>query len=135
MRRTTDEARFEMTPLLDVVFLLLTFFIYAMAVMVRADVLNVALSPVAGAGGAGAAPEHVLSIRADGGFAYNGNNVEPAALDPLLAELADDPQAPTLYVALEAEGTGDRGPVVWSLLQRLENSGLQHVSIIGTPAE
>ena len=38
LRRSEHETRVEMMPLIDVVFLLLTFFIYAMVLMVRAEV-------------------------------------------------------------------------------------------------
>ena len=128
-------------PLLDVVFLLLTFFIYAMVVMVRADALSVGLAPVSGDGGPEAAPEHVLTINAAGGFTYNGDVLDPAALDPLLNDLATDPLQPTLYVALEtggdtdtaSAGFTDRGPLIWSLLQRFDEAGLERVSIIGPP--
>ena len=43
LRRSEHETRVEMMPLIDVVFLLLTFFIYAMVLMVRAEVLPVPL--------------------------------------------------------------------------------------------
>ena len=41
IRRTDHEARVEIMPLIDVIFLLLTFFIYAMVLMVRAALLPV----------------------------------------------------------------------------------------------
>ncbi len=37
IRRPQHEARVEIMPLIDVIFLLLTFFIYAMVLMVRAE--------------------------------------------------------------------------------------------------
>ena len=43
LRTSLHEPRLEMTPLLDVVFLLLTFFAFSMLVMVRADVVDVDL--------------------------------------------------------------------------------------------
>ena len=41
IRRTDHEMRIEIMPLIDVIFLLLTFFIYAMVLMVRAELLPV----------------------------------------------------------------------------------------------
>ena len=43
LRRTEHETRIEMMPLIDVVFILLTFFIYAMVLVVGAEVLPVPL--------------------------------------------------------------------------------------------
>ena len=136
------EPRLELMPLLDVVFLLLTFFIYAMAVMVRADALDVQLSPVAGTGGPGGSVEHVLRIEADGAMTYNGDAVTADALTAVLDALAEDPSAPTLFVALAEDAVGaaggsaavDRAPVLWSLLQQVESAGLTRVSIVGPPA-
>ena len=47
LRRTDHDTRVEMMPLIDVGFLLLTFFIYAMVLMVRAEVLPVPLESYA----------------------------------------------------------------------------------------
>ena len=41
IRRTVHETRIEIMPMIDVIFLLLTFFIYAMVLMVRAELLPV----------------------------------------------------------------------------------------------
>ena len=50
IRRHDLAPRVEMMPLIDVVFLLLTFFIYSFVMMVRAEVLPVVLTPL-GTGG------------------------------------------------------------------------------------
>ncbi len=141
LRRAVAEPRLELMPLLDVVFLLLTFFIYAMAVMVRADALDVELSPVAGTGGPSGAVEHVLRIEADGAMTYNGEALSADALPAVLDALASDRSGPTLFVALAQAGVGedgitavDRAPVLWSLLQKVETAGLTRVSIVGPPA-
>ena len=44
IRRTEHETRIEMMPMIDVIFLLLTFFIYAMALMIRAEMLPMEMS-------------------------------------------------------------------------------------------
>src|SRR5690606_8300025 len=46
VRRHDLAPRMEMIPLIDVIFLLLTFFIYSLALMVQAQVLPVALPPI-----------------------------------------------------------------------------------------
>ncbi|BAM04732.1 ExbD/TolR family protein [Phycisphaera mikurensis NBRC 102666] len=132
--------RLDVLPLLDVVFLLLTYFIYAMAVLVRADALPVGVAPVVGAGGPAPVPDHVLTLTTDGSLRYNGEPLEPAGVEAVAAALAEDPAEPTLYVALGVEDAGaggpaaaDRGPRIWSLLQAFERAGLRRVALVGPP--
>ncbi|MEM6855397.1 MAG: biopolymer transporter ExbD [Planctomycetota bacterium] len=136
LRRHDYSPRLEMMPLLDVVFLLLTFFIYSFVVMIRADALSVGLAPVAG-GGQPATGQAIqlLTIDGDGGFNFAGETLDEVGLDTLLRDLVADPQAPTLYVSLAQEGDADRGPIVWDLLQRVEEAGLENFAIVGPPPE
>lgn len=128
-------------PLLDVVFLLLTFFIYAMAVMVRVEALEVGLSPVAGQGGPGAAVQHVLRIEPGGQLTYNDDPLAQDALPVLLKTLADDDTQPRLFLALtESDPAANSPPVdrslaMWRILQAIEAAGLDNVAIVGRPAE
>jgi len=122
-----------MTPLLDVVFLLLTFFIYSFVVMIRADALSVGLVPVTTGGAVGETVIQLLTIDGEGGFHFSGEPIGDAAIDTLLHDLATDPSAPTLYVSLAQDGSTDRGPVVWGLLQRIEKAGLENLVIVGPP--
>lgn len=122
-----------MMPLLDVVFLLLTFFIYSFVVMIRADALSVGLAPVAAGGLPGGEAIQLLTIDADGGFNFAGDVLDEPALDTLLRDLAADPAAPTLYVSLAQDSAADRGPIVWDLLQRVQKAGLENFAIVGPP--
>lgn len=133
LRRHDYSPRLEMMPLLDVVFLLLTFFIYSFVVMIRADALSVGLAPVASGGQPGGAAIQLLTIDAEGGFNFAGDALDDSALDTLLRDLAADPVAPTLYVSLAQDGSADRGPIVWDLLQRVEAAGLENFAIVGPP--
>lgn len=126
--------RLEMMPLLDVVFLLLTFFIYSFVVMIRADALSVGLTPVTTGGSPGEAAIQLLTLDAGGGFIYDGQPLEATQLDTLLRDLAADPAGPTLYVSLTQDGEADRGPIVWELLQRVQEAGLENFAIVGPPA-
>ena len=132
--------RLDVLPLLDVVFLLLTYFIYAMAVLVRVEALPVGVAGVAGAGGPAPTPDHVLTLGTDGGLRYNGEPLAADAVAGVARRLAADPAEPTLYVALEVEareGDGgmatDRGPGIWSLLQVFQREGLGRVALVGPP--
>jgi len=51
IRRSQHDVRIETMPLIDVVFLLLTFFIYAVAVMDRVDALPMETAPPRGGAG------------------------------------------------------------------------------------
>ena len=93
-----------MTPLIDVVFLLLTFFILSMLVTVRADVLPVQLSPV----GTGEQAEPgrsitAITIDARGDFYLDREPVTEQELDQRMAEWAETPadERPRIFVALE----------------------------------
>ncbi len=71
IRREYRSARLEMTPLIDVVFLLLTFFIYSFVVMVDARVAPMRLTPLATGGPAGPGAAQWVSIDAAGRYALN----------------------------------------------------------------
>ena len=133
VRRTDDAARLEIMPLLDVVFLLLTFFIYSFVVMIRADALSVDLAPVTtGSRPVGEVAE-VLTIDADGALRYDGRTLDDAALDTLLTDLAADPAGPTLYVTLTENGNVDRAPLLWQLDERVRRAGLERYVKVGPP--
>jgi len=127
-------------PLLDVVFLLLTFFISSFVVMIRADTRGVALAPVAGSAAttAPAGAVRLLVVQPDGGLTFDGEDVGAEGLDALLVELAGDPARPTLYVSLADEdaaaGGGDRAGALWGLLQAIDRAGVGNVVMVGSPA-
>ncbi|MEL7087078.1 MAG: biopolymer transporter ExbD [Planctomycetota bacterium] len=133
IRRHDHEARLDMMPLLDVVFLLLCFFIYSFVVMIRADALSVGLAPVTTGTQPGVASIDLLTIDQDGTYAFDGEPLDAAALDTLLRDFAADPAAPTLYVSLAQDGQTDRGPIIWDLMQRVESVGLDNLVMIGPP--
>lgn len=130
-RRTSPEVRLEMTPLIDVVFLLLTFFIFALVLMVRAEVLDVKLPEI----GAGQEPTGALvtiALNRDGLILVEG---EPTTLDAVgdrvRGLLAQRPQA-RVVVAVDREG---RSGALIRLADTLAAEGLGEFSIIGTRPE
>ena len=74
LRRTEHEARIEIMPLIDVVFLLLTFFIYAMVLMVRAEVLPVPLESYVSGTPAEPRPTISVTLAIDGNI-YVGTSI------------------------------------------------------------
>lgn len=134
LRRAQHEARVEIMPLIDVIFLLLTFFIYAMVLMVRAELLPVKMQAFESGEPATVRPAVAITIDAAGGLYLNR---EPLALDDVLARLlvekANDPYT-VVYVAAEEEGSLDRLPVFLSLYDRLAQAGLD-IRLVGRPGE
>lgn len=131
-----------MLPMIDVIFLLLTFFIYSMVMMVRADVLPVQLVPVRS--GTQAQPADIAAVTIDraGRYYLNREPVSPDELDQRLAELAQRDQPPKLFLAMEeAAGTDaadaggdepvDRGPLLIGLIEQVRAAGLTDFSVVG----
>ena len=135
IRRNDYTPRIEMMPLIDVIFLLLTFFIYSMMVMLHAEILPVSLVPVGTGQRGDAAQVQVITINRDGQLFFNRQQVVDEELDRLLADLAADANAPRLYLTVEAEGRVDRGPLFVNLLERVRAAGIENFAIVGQPAD
>lgn len=124
-------------PLIDVVFLLLTFFIYAVVLMDRIDVLPMQTAPLLGASRAEVPPAATISVDETGALFVDR---EPVAFDDLVprleARLAQDPDT-VIYVAASETGELDRLPVFLELYGRLSEAGipLSLVSLGGDRAE
>jgi len=131
VRRTAPEVRLDLTPLIDVVFLLLTFFLFSMVLMVRADVLDVSL-PEIGSGRPGERVSAItVSIDADGSVYING---DPFAIEDVPAEVGRlrgvSAEAPVLIAVDE----GGRAGRLIELADVLRGAGINEFSVIGRPA-
>ncbi|MBI1367361.1 MAG: hypothetical protein GC162_01765 [Planctomycetes bacterium] len=128
------EPRMEMTPLLDVIFLLLTFFIYSLVLTVRAQVVPVKLPSLASGQVAEGTKIAAISVDASGDFFFNRDKLDYEALRARLAEMAKQPNPPTLFLALDARpGSVDRGPALVNLIDTLRSLGLKDFYIVGQP--
>ncbi|MBL1216369.1 MAG: biopolymer transporter ExbD [Planctomycetes bacterium] len=135
LRRTQLDIRFEMMPLIDVVFLLLTFFIYAMVLMVRAHLLPVELPTLhGGLSGQGPRVEAISITMDESGSLFL--DAQPAPLSHVIAATqafkAEFPDG-RVYVAPSATGQGDRLPAFLQLVNRLRSSGIDQFFIVGRP--
>ena len=133
IRRHDLTPRVEMLPLIDVIFLLITFFIYSLAMMVQAEVLPVELTALATGSRPASDQLKAITIDKDGQYFFNRDHVDAAELDQCLAKFAEDPERDTLYVAVEAQGTVDRGPLLVHLIERIQIAGIRDVAIVGQP--
>lgn len=119
--------------MIDVVFLLLTFFIFAVAVMDLLKTSGVELLSVEGA--SEAVDERVVLMEVDGGggVLIDGVPVADDELDGRLRALAGRADAPPLVVTLQegtdVEVTVDRGPVMWRLLGRIRDAGVTNIRL------
>ena len=114
-----------MMPLIDVVFLLLTFFIYAMVVMVELKSSGVALVSVEGASQTVDEQVVLLEVDGSGGVLLDGSAVADDELDGRLRELAGRADAPPLIVTLQqVDSSIDRGPSLMRLLDRIQQAGV-----------
>ncbi len=130
LRRLQVGTVIELTPMIDVVFLLLTFFIFSVALMVRADVLGVSLPELTSGTTAERVEPITLTLRADGSVRLMGETVEPdALLDAVRALREDRPDAPVLLAADVDAGAGR----LIELADALVGAGVTQFSVVGRP--
>lgn len=118
-------------PLVDVIFLLLTFFVFALALMVRADVLGVTLAPVAAGERASTAASLTIALRGDGAYLLDG---QPATLEQVVEvarSLRDSDAAATIYLAADADAPAG---ALLQLMDALTSAGVDDFSLLGKPA-
>jgi len=125
-----EEPRLEIMPLIDVVFLLLTFFIFSVALMVRADALDVTL-PSVRAGEAVERSEVVsVTVLADGAVRVQGDPVAETDLASRVSVLATE--GSRVLVAADAEAPSG---ALLRVLDTLAEAGVADVGVIGRPEE
>ena len=131
-RRTIPEVRIEMAPLIDVVFLLLTFFVFAMLLMVRAQVLDVTL-PTLGAGQpAQQSAAITVTLDADGGVYVDEVRT---GRDGLIAAIESRLEAqPEAKINLAADTACPSGALL-GVIDLLSKSGYGSFQLFGRPEE
>lgn len=121
-----------MTPLIDVVFLLLTFFVFALVLMVRAEVLGVSLPALGAVAPAQREPVITVAVLQTGEVRVDG---EPVAADGLVEWLNElrgaNPSARLLLAADERAPAGD----LLRLMDRLTAAGLGEFGIVARPSD
>lgn len=133
-RRNDLSPRLELTPLIDVVFLLLTFFIYSLVMMIRAEVLPVKLAALTAANAKTTAVNQTIqaiTIDRQGALFFNRERMTLQQLEQRLGPLASQTAKPRLYLAMEDKGAIDRGPLLVNLISRLNAMGITDLVIVG----
>lgn len=135
LRRTEHDTRVEVMPLIDVVFLLLTFFIYAMVLMVRVEVLPVPFESYISGETATPKPAVSITIAVDGNM-YVGTEI--VSLDQLVAhvhiKMSEKPDSVLYLVMEDGHSVVDRGPLLTGAWDRLRAENLE-VFLVGARSE
>ncbi len=121
----------ELTPLIDVVFLLLTFFVFSMVLMVRAQVLDVEL-PALTAGRAGERTESItVAIDQSGGVFVDGRAVSIEDLPNAVSERREGASSEVpILIAVDAGGRAGR---LIEVADVLTGAGITRFSVVGQP--
>ncbi|MGJ8636374.1 MAG: ExbD/TolR family protein [Phycisphaerales bacterium] len=128
LRRSAEEVRVELTPMIDVVFLLLTFFVFSIVMMVRADVLNVDLPELASGVPAERVEPIMISVGVDGGVFVNREETDMDSVVGMVERVREEfPEAPIVL----AVDVGSSSGVLIELADRLTGAGLGSFSILG----
>ncbi|MDR1490870.1 MAG: biopolymer transporter ExbD [Desulfovibrio sp.] len=126
LRRDRHTARLEMLPLMDVVFLLLVFFIYAMLIMTVNRGLPLEL-PVSSTAQIENASALSLSVRADGALFLDAEEMERSELSEKLRRKAEeDPEG--IFLRIYAEDTLAYQDL-FSVLDLVRQSGISRISL------
>lgn len=132
VRRSSPEPRLELTPLIDVVFLLVTFFIFALALTVRLRVSEITLPAIGRGSPAPAEPRLILALSASGELRLDGQPVALESLGESLRARLGAGDSASLYIAPdEGAPTG----TLMELLDTLGTEGIREIKFLRTPAE
>ncbi|MAT81092.1 MAG: hypothetical protein CMJ29_05540 [Phycisphaerae bacterium] len=135
LRREELEPRIELMPLIDVIFLILTFFIYAMVLMVRVDVLPVPLETYASSDEPKSTPAVGITLRLDGSIYVGHDEVGLNNVLQSVQQVLEDEPGTIVYLVMEdGNGTVDRGPILTGLWDSLHLAGID-IQLVGQDRE
>ena len=130
-RKALAEATVELTPLIDVVFLLLIFFMVSTS-FIRQTQLDVELATASGEPRATDAGAVEIAVRRDGNYRVNGRPVvgdSPAALVAALVEATGDAPATEVRLVVAADARSTHQSVVRAL-EAAGDAGLTRIGLV-----
>lgn len=120
-----------MTPLIDVVFLLLTFFLFAMMVMVRVDILGVRLPTISSGSPAQERSVIAITLDAQGAASVDGESLNLDEIVAMVRQRRDETPETLVFVAADEDCNAG---ALLGVLDRLAFEGIADVSIVGAPS-
>jgi len=130
-RKSQLEPRIEITPMIDVIFLLLVFFIYAMVLMARVDLVPMELQTFETGRPAEPAPAATISIGLDGLVYLDRTPIEIDDLADAIRERTTRDPSTVVYLAVaDGQGEVDRAPVLQTVWDRLRPTGIT-INLVG----
>ncbi|MEM7623822.1 MAG: biopolymer transporter ExbD [Planctomycetota bacterium] len=132
LRRQQSEVRLDLTPLIDVVFLLLTFFIFSMILMIRADVLDVSLPTLGSAATTDPGVAVTVAVLEDGTIAVEGELVAATGVAARVLQLRE--QSPDARLLLAVDENAPSKDLL-AVADVLASSGLGEFSVLSRPAD
>lgn len=133
LRRSRYEPRIELTPLIDIMVFLMTFFIYSLVLMVRVDILPMELKSFTSSEAASPAPAATVSMDLEGNLYFNRETIALEDIAPrLVAEKAADPRTVFYLAVAEGKTDVDRAPLLQDILSRIHATGVS-ISLVGRP--
>lgn len=119
--------------MIDVIFLLLTFFIYNLLISTPVRVMPVQFADAATGNRQGIERPHVLRVDKKGNLFLGTEAIERNQLDTKLRDVASHPTQPTLFVFVEEDGETDRAPLLVNLIEQVKQAGIKNVTFVGRP--
>ena len=121
--------------MIDVIFLLLTFFIYSMVLMVRVDLLPIELRQFVSGQPATPAPATTLTLDLEGSLYLDREKTTIDLAIPAIAKSREVDPATVVYLAIaDGHGAIDRAPILQELWDRLRQAGIP-INLVGRPAD
>lgn len=135
IRREPPEARIELNPLIDLMTFLLTFFIYAVVMMVRVDMVPMELKRFASGQPAKPAPAATISLDIEGLVYFNKEKITIDQVAPRVKAAREADPTTIVYLAVDhGQGKIDRAPILQDLWDRLKDLGVA-VNFVGKPSD
>jgi biopolymer transport protein ExbD len=131
IRRTIlAEPRLELTPLMDLMFLLMTFFIFAFALAVRLKITDIRLPPAPAGQDMQRAPAIIIALRPDGSLTINEEPVDREALPQRIDDAVAIAPDSRLYIAADEDASsGD----LFRLMDALRAAGHADLRFLRLP--
>lgn len=126
------EIRMEMTPLMDVVFLLLTFFIFALVLTARLQVTQIELPVAASGADPDVARYVVLGLKQDGTLTLDGSPLPWEQAPEAIARVLGEDESSRLLVAPDARGTNAD---LFRLMDLLAAADIRDMQFLRTPED